>query len=154
MTPTFRKTLYYIILYYLHPLLIFTLGRVLYYMIENWSLFRSFSSSIAVHGSGSIVIFVTGWFATRLAPPKSRDSNTSICTGQLYFTLGRAITLGRLLSLSATYFQGSAMVAAGEWRYEVGCSKHTSVSLERAALLIALISLLIQRLHKLYKPGL
>ena len=51
---------------------------------------------------------------------------------------------GRLLSLFATYVQGSAMDAAGEWRDEVGCSKLTSVSLERA------ISLLIQRLHKLY----
>ena len=39
---------------------------------------------------------------------------------------------GRLLSLSATYVQGSAMAAAGEWRDEVGCSKLLSVSLERA----------------------
>ena len=31
--------------------------------------------------------------------------------------------------LSATYVQVSAMVAAGEWRDEVGCSKLTSVSL-------------------------
>ena len=29
---------------------------------------------------------------------------------------------GRLLSLSATYVQGSAMAAASEWRDEVGCS--------------------------------
>ena len=29
---------------------------------------------------------------------------------------------GRLLSLSATYVQGSAMAAVGEWRDEVGCS--------------------------------
>ena len=35
---------------------------------------------------------------------------------------------GRLLSLSATYVQGSAMAAAGEWRDEVGSSKLTSVS--------------------------
>ena len=39
---------------------------------------------------------------------------------------------GRLLSLSATYVQGSAMDAAGEWRDEVGCSKLTSVSLKHA----------------------
>ena len=37
---------------------------------------------------------------------------------------------GRLLSLSATYFQGSAMAAAGEWRDEVGSSKLTSVLLK------------------------
>ena len=35
---------------------------------------------------------------------------------------------GRLLSLSATYVQGSAMAAAGEWRGEVGCSKLSNVS--------------------------
>ena len=39
---------------------------------------------------------------------------------------------GRLLSLSATYVQGSVMAPAGEWRDEVCCSKLTSVSLERA----------------------
>ena len=38
----------------------------------------------------------------------------------------------RLLSLSATYFQGCAMAAMGEWRDDVGRSKLTSVSLERA----------------------
>ena len=57
----------------------------------------------------------------------------------------------RLLSLSATYFQGSAMAAAGEWRDEVGCSKLTKKRIARMCRpLIALISLLIQRLHKLY----
>ena len=39
---------------------------------------------------------------------------------------------GRLLFVSATYFQGLAMAAAGEWRDEVGCSKLSSVSLEHA----------------------
>ena len=39
---------------------------------------------------------------------------------------------GRLLSPSATYFQGSGMAAVGEWRDEVGCSKLTSVSLKHA----------------------
>ena len=51
---------------------------------KDRSLFRSFSSTIAMHGSGSIVIFATGWLVTRLAPPKSRDSNTSISTGHLH----------------------------------------------------------------------
>ena len=40
--------------------------------------------------------------------------------------------LGRMLSLSAMYFQERAMVGMGEWRDEVGRSKFTSVSLERA----------------------
>ena len=44
----------------------------------------------------------------------------------------KRLIFGRLLSLSATYVQGSAMDAAGEWRYEVSCSKLTSISLERA----------------------
>ena len=39
---------------------------------------------------------------------------------------------GRLLSLSATYVQGSARAAVGEWRDKVGYSKVTSVSLEHA----------------------
>ena len=39
---------------------------------------------------------------------------------------------GRLLSLSTTYVQGSAMAAAGEWREEVGCSKLTIISLKHA----------------------
>ena len=56
--------------------------------LKDRSLFRSFSSRIVMHGSGSIVIFAKGWLATRLAPP-----NTSISTRPLYFTLGRAITL-------------------------------------------------------------
>ena len=56
--------------------------------LKDRSLFRSFSSSIVMHGSGSIVIFAKGWLATHLAPP-----NTSVSTRPLYFTLGRAITL-------------------------------------------------------------
>ena len=58
---------------------------------------------------------------------------------------------GRLLSLSATFIQGSAMVATGEWRDKVGCSKLTIKRIAQTCCpLIALISLLIQRLHKLY----
>ena len=38
----------------------------------------------------------------------------------------------RLLSLSATYFQGWAMAAMGEWRDDVGRSKLTCISLECA----------------------
>ena len=46
-----------------------------------------------MHNSGSIAIFATGWLATRLTPPKSRDSNISVSTCLLYFTLGRVIIL-------------------------------------------------------------
>ena len=37
---------------------------------------------------------------TNLAPPKSRNSNTSVSAGQFYFTLGRAITLNNIFIIS------------------------------------------------------
>ena len=38
----------------------------------------------------------------------------------------KGLVFDRLLSLSETYFQGSAMAAMGEWRDELCCSKLTS----------------------------
>ena len=55
---------------------------------KDRSLFRSYSSSIVVHGSESFVIFAKDLLTTHLAPP-----NTSVSTRPLYFTLGSAITL-------------------------------------------------------------
>ena len=44
----------------------------------------------------------------------------------------KRLLFGRLLSMSAANFQGSAMAATGEWSDEVGCSKLTSVLFESA----------------------
>ena len=53
--------------------------------------------------------------------------------------------------LSATYFQGSAMATAGEWRDGLCCSKLICTSLDRSCRqLIVLVSLLIERLHNFY----
>ena len=73
-------------------------------------------------------------------------------TGTMHDNAAREATkkrpvFGRLLSLSATYVQGSAMAATGEWRDEVGCSKLTT---ERIARTCRPLIALIQRLHKLY----
>ena len=61
----------------------------------------------------------------------------------------KRLVFGRLLSLSATYVQGSAIDAAGKWRRGRLLETHKRIA-RTCRPLIALISLLIQRLHKLY----
>ena len=64
--------------------------------------------------------------------------------------MNKRLVFGKLMSLSAKFFQGFAMAATGEWRDLLVTHMRISRS---CCPLIALISLLIQRVHTLYEPG-